>query len=160
MKVNDKVFLDTNDGVKKRDKLTHEVSGAFEIKKVNKNNTVVIQRGNETELVTANRLTRAPASAPVIGPEHAEHAEHVATGQDLEEKNTEGDTYYFKKILDHRERDDGTLEFKLKWSGNWDPTWEPRANIPEESISRYLARVARKAKEKRSSVRASSRKKN
>ena len=43
-----------------------------------------------------------------------------------------------KRILDHREADDGTLEFRIEWAGKWKPTWEPRTHIPEESIFRYL----------------------
>ena len=139
-----KVFLNVNDGVKKREKLTHEVAGPFQVKKVNKNNTVVIQRGDQVEVVTGNSLTQAPTSATAIEPDHA------TSTLELEEKNTEGKRYFFKKILDHRERTDGTLEFKLAWSGNWDPTWEPRPNVPEEAVSRYLNKVAREAKKKRS----------
>ncbi len=130
--------MDLNDGAKKRDKLSHEVDGAFEIKAVNKNNTIAIQRGDVVETVTANRVTRAPKAAKTKEPEHA------STPADLAKKNTKGKKWYFKKILDHREMDDGSLEFKLEWEGNWRPSWQPRENVPEEAVSRYLAKVARR----------------
>ena len=52
----------------------------------------------------------------------------------------------FRKILAHREDDDGNLQFQLDWEGDYAPTWEPRANVPEESVSRYLAKQARRAR--------------
>ena len=39
-----------------------------------------------------------------------------------------------KRILDHQEAEDGTLEFRIEWDGKWKPTWEPSSHIPEESI--------------------------
>jgi len=142
----DKVFLDLNDGAKKRDKLSSGVGGAYEVLEVNKETkTVVIQRGDVTERVSMNRVTRAPASAKVVGP--SPPYPHAATQRDLSEKTTTGRSYYFKSILDHRTLADGTVEFKLDWEG-YRPTWQPRQDVPEESISRYLARLAtRRARE-------------
>ena len=108
------------------------------MKKVHSNNTVTIQRGPVIERVTANRLTRAPSSAVPAEPEHASSSADVAT------KNTKGTAWVFKKILDHREDDDGSLEFLLDWDGDYEPSWQPRANVPEESVSRYLAKRARR----------------
>ena len=151
LKQDDKVYLDVEmDGFKK-DKLSHGVAGAFRVLEVDKDtNTVVIQRGDVVERVAMNRVVRAPASAEVdeSGPDLR------ATAKDLEEKVTEGETWVMKKILGHRELDDGTLEFKVDWAGDWDPTWEPRAFLPEESISRYLVKLqkrARKAAQKNAS---------
>lgn len=124
LKVGESVYLDTNDGAKKRDKLTHEVAGAFRILHVHKNNTVTIQRGDVVETVSANRVVRAPSSVVPVEPDHAARPKYVAA------KNVEGQTWVFDKILDHRELDDGALEFKMKWSGDWDPSWEPRENVP------------------------------
>ena len=85
-----------------------------------------------------DRLVRAPTNAKVVG-EDASH-ELSATAKDLADKNTTGESFAFKSIMDHRELDDGSLEFKIDWVGDYEPSWQPRANIPEEAISRYLAR--------------------
>ena len=136
----DKVYLDLNDGAKKRDKLSNEVGGAYQLLEVDKKTkTVVIQRGNVTERVSMNRVTRAPKSAPVEGP--TPDQQHTATPEDLAEKNVEGESWYFKSILKHRTLDDGSLEFLLDWEG-YAPSWVARADVPEESISRYFARLA------------------
>ena len=136
----DTVYLDITDGAKKRDKLSHGVGGAYEVLEVSPvTKTVVIQRGNVVERVSMNRVTRAPRTAKVIGPD-TPHA-LSATPADLAEKSTEGRSYYFKSILDHRTLDDGSVEFKLDWEG-YKPTWTPRRDVPEESISRYFARLA------------------
>ena len=58
-------------------------------------------------------------------------------------KRTSGRSYTFSKILGHRELQNGELEFKISWYGNYKPTWEPRGCVPEESISRYFARYRR-----------------
>lgn len=119
------VYLETNDGVKKRDKLAHQVAGPFLILKVNKNNTLVNQRGAVVETISSNLVTRAPSSAKTIEPGHStRHAE-------LEMKNNEGETGVFKKILSHQERDDESLYFMPAWEGHWEPTWEPREYVPE-----------------------------
>ena len=133
----DKVYLDVEESGIKRAKLSHGVAGAFRVVKVDKaTNTVVIQRGPVVERVAMNRVVRAPASAPVDeAPDDMQ-----ATTKDMEDKVTEGQTWVMKRILDHRELDDGTLEFRIDWAGDWSPTWEPRRFIPEEAISRYLAK--------------------
>ena len=56
---------------------------------------------------------------------------------------TKGKKRVMKKILDHRELDDGRLQFRVDWAGDWKPTWEPRAFLPEEAISRYLVKRKR-----------------
>ena len=112
----DKVYLDLNDGTKKRDKLTNDVGGAYEILEVDpQTKTIVTQRGDFTERVSMNRVTRAPRDAPLApaGPVH----EHAATPEDLAAK-TMGPSWYFKSILDHRTLDDGSVEFKLDLEGH------------------------------------------
>ena len=88
-----------------------------------------------------DRLVRAPANSVVVGEE--DPLDFSATAQDLADKNTDSETFAFKSILDHRELDDGSLEFLIDWVGDYSPSWQPRANIPEEAISRYLARRRR-----------------
>ena len=54
----------------KRSKLEYEIDGPFEILKVSKaTKTVVIQRKNEIERVSMNRVTRAPAHLKPLGPD-------------------------------------------------------------------------------------------
>ena len=61
LEVGENDFLDLHDGGMKRSKLEHEIDGPLEILEVSKaTNTVVIQRKNETERVSMNRVTRAP----------------------------------------------------------------------------------------------------
>ena len=70
LKVGENVFLDIHDGGMKRHKLEHEIDGPFEVLEVSKEtNTVVIQRKNETERVSMNRVTRAPAHLTPLGPD-------------------------------------------------------------------------------------------
>ena len=66
------------------------------------------------------------------------------TPKDLEAKATEGRKWVIKNILDHRELDDGSLQFDVDWAGDWKPTWEPRAFLPEEATSRYLVKRSRR----------------
>ena len=70
LRIGENVFLDLHDGGMKRSKLEHEIDGPFEILEVSKaTNTVVIQRKNETERVSMNRVTRAPAHLKPLGPD-------------------------------------------------------------------------------------------
>ena len=75
----------------------------------------------------------------------------AATAQDMAEKNSEGETWLVESIDDHRKKQRGKLEFRVRWVGPYEPTWEPRANIPEELISRYFARLQRRTRTIRSS---------
>ena len=140
------VFLDPNDGAHKRPKLQHAVEGPYKVLEAAPR-TVVIQRGAFVERVGTDRVTPAPApesDAPMIYPE-------AATAQDMAEKNAEGETWLVESIDDHRKKQRGKLEFRVRWVGPYEPTWEPRANIPEELISRYLARLQRITRTIRSS---------
>ena len=64
--------------------------------------------------------------------------------KDLEEKVTEERKWVMKKILDHRELDHGSLQFRFDWAGDWERTWEPRAFLPEEAIYRYCVKRRRR----------------
>ncbi|MEM6472591.1 MAG: chromo domain-containing protein [Planctomycetota bacterium] len=138
-KVGGFVFLDPEDGSGKRKKLQHDVEGPFKVLRVDVR-TVVIQRGDVVERVSADRVAPAPApksDAPIEYPE-------AATPKDLAEKNIEGESWLVDSLIDHRKMRDGKLEFLVRWSGPYEDTWEPRANIPEELISRYFARYRRR----------------
>ena len=87
LKIDDKVYLDIEEGGINRGKLSHGVAGAFRIVKVeNSTNTVIIQRGDVVERVAMNRVVRAPCSATV----DETNAELQATSKDLEDKVKEG----------------------------------------------------------------------
>ena len=45
--------------------------------------------------------------------------------------------------MQHRETDDGQLEFFVEWV-NDPPSWIGRPDLPEESVSRYLAKAFKK----------------
>ena len=62
-------------------------------------------------------------------------------------KNREGETWLVDKRIDHRKSGKGRYEFQVRWVGDYEDTWEPRANIPEELVSRYFARGARRSEE-------------
>lgn len=57
------------------------------------------------------------------------------------DEEMEEDEYDIKGILDHewRQADDGSIEryFYIDWEGNWDPTWEPEANVGLQAIEEY-----------------------
>lgn len=135
IKVGDSVFLNLAENSLKAPKLTHQVSGPFLVLEVARN-TAVIQRGDVVERVSLDRVTRSPAAARPRRP-------NEPTPSDLAKKTRTGETWLFTSILEHREKPDGSLEFRVDWEGDFAPTWEPRENLPEESISRYLAQYRR-----------------
>ena len=137
IRVHDSVFLDISDPAHKTPKLTHSVSGPYRVLDVS-DNTAAIQRGEVVERVTLDRLTNAPLAAEPELPDGASPKDFVA-------KRKSGPTWLMNGIMDHREKPDGTLEFRISWEGDYEPTWEPRENIPEETISRYLAKYRRLA---------------
>ena len=105
--------------------------------------TYAIDRNYATERINAYRVTYGPphVNAPTKD-ENAATTEHL-------KKNTDGSTYAFDKLVTHRRKSDGTLEFLVCRYGYEKRTWEPRRNIPEELVSRYFDK--RKTKEKRRS---------
>ena len=135
------VYLDPYDGSKAKSKLQHIVEGPYRVLDVT-DRTATVQRGGVAERVTLDRLTPAPinatekASAP---PPVA--AELLPSPANLAEKNRSGPSYLVDKITDHRvtgPQSKRRYEFLVHWVGYADTTWEPRANIPEELVSRYF----------------------
>ena len=130
--------MDPEDGSGKWKKIQHDFEGPFKVLRIN-THTVVIQQGDVVERVAADRVVPAPApksDAPLEYPESA-------TPRDLAEKNVEGETWLVESIDDHRRTRHGRYEFLVRWAGPYERTWEPRANIPEELVSRYFARGRR-----------------
>ena len=118
------------------------MDGPFTILSAYKDNTVTIQRQDHVERVSANRVACAPKSVRPLtaaGP-------HAATSTDLAAKSQSGCTWVLDQTTSHRECDDVSLEFRVKWGGGWRPTWEPRTNLPEEAVTQCLVRRARAAR--------------
>ena len=129
----DYVFLDPEDGGKKKKKLGGHAVGPYRVLE-NAIRTFVIQRGEEVERVNSDRVTRAPPppDAPPRDP-------LAATTHDMVEKNCKGTAWLFEKILGHRVSPEGPLQFHIEWNGPYQPTWEPRTKVPEEAIAKYFA---------------------
>ena len=144
IRLGDYVYLDPTDGTTKGTKLGNHAFGPYRVL-ANDRRTFVIQRDYEEERVNSDRVTYAPPPPDVSPPEPLE-----ATPEDLAEKNTEGPTYLFDQIKDHRIRDDGKTEFLVKGYGYCQPTGQPRRNLPEEAIAVYLSRKRRKARASKS----------
>ena len=85
------------------------------------------------ERVNADRVTYA---APILNATPPEPLE--ATEQDVRDKNLEGRTYVFDKILKHRVNKDDSLDFLIKWHGYKKSTWQQISDIPEEAISYFF----------------------
>ena len=63
---------------------------------------------------------------------------------DMQEKKIDGETWLVESLDDHRKNGRVKLEFLVRWAGPYERTWEPRANIPQELISRYFAKLRKK----------------
>ena len=135
IKRGDYVYLDPTDGQSKTGILRSPAIGPYRVLRKN-NRTYVIDRDGATERINADRVTYAPP------PENSTEPHEEVTGS--HEKNTEGPTYVVDEILDHRKDTHGSFEFHVKWYGHNETTWEPRCNIPEELVSRYFTKLARK----------------
>ena len=79
-----------------------------------------------------DRVTYAPP------PENALTKYDNATITEHPEKNTDGPTYVVDKLVGHRRKTEGTLEFLVRWYGYEEQIWEPQHNIPEELVSRHF----------------------
>lgn len=154
-KVNGYVYLDPQDGTRKRSKLQHDVEGPYKVLEVN-DRTIVIQRGDVVERVSADRTTPAPTP-----PQPKIANVHDASPKDLLQKNIEGETWLVESILEHRKNKHNQYEFRVDWVGDYEPTWEPRSNIPEELVSRYFAHAAKlsKSAQQRNAKKSSSKRK-
>ena len=141
-KVGSHVYLDPFDGTKKRSKLQHTVEGPYKVLEID-NRTIVIQRGEVVERVSADRTTPAPQPNTAVA--DADKQEREASASYMASNNREGETWLVDKLIDHRKSGKGRYEFQVRWVGDYEDTWEPRANIPEELVSRYFARGARRS---------------
>ena len=135
----DYVYLDPSDGSKKLGKLQSPAVGPYRVVS-NDKRTLVIDRDGIIERVSADRVVYAPP--PPEAANNATSNEYDATPADIAAKNREGPKYTVERLFDHEQRDDG-LYLKVKWAEYPQPDWQPRANIPEELVSRYFARRRR-----------------
>lgn len=129
------MFIDVSDGVTKKQKLEHAVEGSYQVLGQDQH-TEAMQRKELLERTTAGRVTLTPrqTDVPTISPESASE-------KDTHYKNMEGTPWLYPRIMDDCLKDDNQLEFLLSWSPNFEATWEPRSNLPEEAISKFLARM-------------------
>ena len=135
------IYLDPTDGTTKGSKLGNHALGPFRVIK-NDKRTLMIERDGNIERVSANRVRYVPPPDNAPPPEAL-----AATEKDLQEKNLEGPKYVMEEILDHRVLSSGAVEFRIKWYGYGEPTWQPRSDIPEEAIATYLSRRRRYPKQ-------------
>ena len=96
-----------------------------------KPNTVVLQRDNSREEVNIDRIkvTRAPLEnrTPLDNIVHQEQREGT-------------DEYVMDKLEEHHTNEDGTMEFKIRWIGSNERTWEPVSHLPYSAIARYCSK--------------------
>lgn len=141
IRAGDYVFLDPTDGSKaKTPKLKPLGVGPYRVL-TNDSRTLVIDRDGKVERVNISRVTYAPP--PPQGDLPQPYSEYRSERSDLRRKNREGPTYVVDDVTDHREVAGEGLEFEVQWYGYPDATWEPRANLPEELVSRYFAKRRR-----------------
>ena len=123
------VYLDPNDRSKTHGKLNDDALGPYRVLH-NDKRTVVIDRNGIVERVSTDRVTPAPRPAREQVP--------AASMRDVARKNRSGPSFLVERTVTHRVGREGRVEFQIQWEGYDDPTWEPRANVPEELISRYF----------------------
>ena len=96
-KVGGWIYLDPDDGTKKRPKTQHSVLGPFKAIQVDER-TVMIQQDEVVERVAIDRVAPAPApesDAPVHYPE-------APTAADMQKKKIDGETWLVESLDDHR----------------------------------------------------------
>ena len=140
LRTGDYVYLDPTDGTSKLGKLQSPAVGPYRVIS-NDRRTLVIDRDGIIERVSADRVVHAPPPPDADDPSDPT-PEYRATAADIAGKNTDGPKYTVERLLDHDEREDG-LYFEVKWADYPRTDWQPRANIPEELVSRYFARLRR-----------------
>ena len=116
------------------DKVQHRVVSASK-------GTVVIKRFGLIERVNRARVELAPPPENV----QARMDNTDPTADDLAEKTT-GQEWVVQRIKQHDRDFDGRLWFLVEWHGDWDDSWQPRKDLPEELISRYFDSQRKKAK--------------
>ena len=141
----DQVFLDSTDGVTKPEKLQHPAEGPYRVLK-NDKRTVTIDRNGGIERVSADRCAFVP---PPFDTPPRSRMNPIADGfpQSTEadlSQNLHGDpTDTVDRIINYRMMQNGNLEFLVKWTGYYEPSWTQRTHIPEELASRYRLQVSR-----------------
>ena len=111
----------------KTGKLESPALGLFRVLKSDER-TVVIQRNQDVERFNADRITYATS------PENAPAPDAVAPISNEIDKNAEGPTYIVDRLLEHRVKPDVTLDFRVKWYGYSEQTWEPRETSRRNSF--------------------------
>lgn len=90
------------------------------------------------DMITADRiaLTLCPIGMPPVPP-------YSSLAEDIQNTNLLEKSWMFQKLLDYCLIDDDQLEFLLNCGPNYQATWEPRRNVPEEAFSRLFTPLRR-----------------
>lgn len=103
----------------------------------------MIQSGKVVERINRDRVTKVPLPTQAANLQRTDVLD--ARAEDAA-KHTDGETWLVANAMDHRVIPEVGVGFLVKWNEPYDPTWEPRRNIPKELISRYLMSKRRKSR--------------
>jgi len=126
------VYVDPTDGATKGAELGNHALGPYRVLENDKKRSSSKERTRSNASTVAACRTSSPENVPPPEP-------FAKTPLDVE-KNREGPTYIVDRLVAHHVADDGSLDFDVKLVDYHERTWEPRRNVPEELVSRYLAR--------------------
>ena len=68
--------------------------------------------------------------------------------------DTDDTEYVIEKLVGRRENDDGSVSYKVRWSGysSKDDTWEPRTGLPIKLVSAYDEELAESKSSKKRKI--------
>lgn len=92
---------------------------------------MTIQRDDERETVSVDRVELASRAAA--------QPERTRTNDDHLREGEEG--HVIDRIVNHERQPDGTVEFRVRWVGPDDDTWEPVTHLPYSHVARYCRRA-------------------
>lgn len=126
----------------RKDKTENEALRPFDVL-ANHGHTIVILQGDIVEVVNSYRVTQSPQ----IHPENAVQEKYnvpKTSAQAIAAKTTLGKTRLVHSSLAHRVMLNFALELQVEWYEPYKTSIEPRTNVPEEVLSRYIATEAQK----------------
>lgn len=100
---------------------------------------ILILLGPLVELVNSDRVTHAPA--PTYDKSAEPDGLPEATKLNMWNKDHDGPAWIVDGIVKHIVHKDVTTEFLIDFNGPCEATWEPKTNVPEELIVRYLIKA-------------------
>ena len=97
--------------------------GKFRVKRRTRNNAYVL----ENEIGEEVQPKRTIEMLKVIPDEE------MTISEKSEKKNMSDKTYVVEKIVGHRQLEDGSFEYEVKWKGYKKTTWEPKECFTKKS---------------------------